>query len=541
MNALERTALYDHHVAAGGRMVDFAGWEMPIQYAGGIVAEHLATRKRAGLFDVSHMGRFLIRGARALPFCQHVLTNNAAALEVCQAQYTIISDEAGGAIDDAYLYRFTADEYLLVVNAANRLGDWEHLRRQTSGYDDVELHDATLETAMIALQGPRSREILSSVVERGRLPEPLRNELSVLTAAGATVRVGRTGYTGEPLCFELFVAADDSAGLWDALVAGGAAPAGLGARDTLRLEAGLPLYGSELGRDQDGAEIPVFAIALAKLAVSFSPLKGDFIGRAALARQHDAFARVLARDYSSRADLPRLVQPVAVAGRGVARTHAPVFAEKRRVGYVTSGTSVPYWVVAGEGLDSHQTDERRQRSIALAYLDCDVVENDAVAIDIRGTRVPGLVVAYHLRSDAPPLARPIVYDHELPPAELPRGDALGKARRLLGETLANTSWRQTAAVNLIPSEMTASPLVRLASIADPSFRYAEHRRSEAFYDDEVFYYQGTGFIASVERRLEAELSEYLGCAETETRLISGQMANMAVFGALLDYANRCAW
>ena len=211
---------------------------------------------------------------------------------------------------------------------------------------------------MIALQGPRSREILSSVVERGRLPEPLRNELSVLTAAGATVRVGRTGYTGEPLCFELFVAADDSAGLWEALVAGGAAPAGLGARDTLRLEAGLPLYGFELGRDQDGAEIPVFAIALAKLAVSFSPLKGDFIGRAALARQHDAFARVLARDYSSRADLPRLVQPVAVAGRGVARTHAPVFAEKRRVGYVTSGTSVPYWVVAGEGLDSHQTDER---------------------------------------------------------------------------------------------------------------------------------------------------------------------------------------
>ena len=237
---------------------------------------------------------------RALPFCQHVLTNNAAALEVCQAQYTIISDEAGGAIDDAYLYRFTADEYLLVVNAANRLGDWEHLRRETSGYDDVELHDATLETAMIALQGPRSREILSSVVERGRLPEPLRNELSVLTAAGATVRVGRTGYTGEPLCFELFVAADDSAGLWEALVAGGAAPAGLGARDTLRLEAGLPLYGFELGRDQDGAEIPVFAIALAKLAVSFSPLKGDFIGRAALARQHDAFARVLARDYSQQ-------------------------------------------------------------------------------------------------------------------------------------------------------------------------------------------------------------------------------------------------
>jgi len=538
MDELMRTALYDRHVAAGGRMVDFAGWEMPIQYPGGIISEHVATRKHAGLFDVSHMGRFLIRGADALPFLQHVLTNNAAALELCQAQYTILGDEAGGAIDDAYLYRFVDDEYLLVVNASNRLKDWDHFRREAGRFADLELHDATREIAMIALQGPESRDILSGAVERGRLPEPLRNELSVLTAAGAAVRVGRTGYTGEPLCFELFVAAEAAAGLWEALVAGGASPAGLGARDTLRLEAGLPLYGFELGLDDEGVEIPLFAIQLAKLAVSFSPLKGDFIGRAALARQHDAFARVVARDYSLRADLPRLVQPIAVTGRGVARTHAPVLLGERRVGYVTSGTSVPYWIVEGEGLDSRQTDQRARRSIALAYLDCDVVENDAVTVDIRGTQAPGLVVPFHLRSDAPPLARPIVYDHELPEVELPRGDALGKARLLLSETLANTSWRQTECINLIPSEMTASPLVRLASVMDPSFRYAEHRQSEAFYDDEVFYYQGTEFIAAVERRLEAELTEYLGCVETETRVISGQMANMAVFSALVDYANR---
>ncbi len=533
-----RTALYDRHVAAGGRMVDFAGWEMPIQYPGGIISEHVATRKHAGLFDVSHMGRFLIRGADALPFLQHVLTNNAAALEPCQAQYTILGDEAGGAIDDAYLYRFVDDEYLLVVNASNRLKDWDHFRREAGRFADLELHDATREIAMIALQGPESRDILSGAVERGRLPEPLRNELSVLTAAGAAVRVGRTGYTGEPLCFELFVAAEAAARLWEALVAGGASPAGLGARDTLRLEAGLPLYGFELGLDDEGVEIPLFAIQLAKLAVSFSPLKGDFIGRAALARQHDAFALVVARDYSLRADLPRLVQPVAVTGRGVARTHAPVLLGERRVGYVTSGTSVPYWIVEGEGLDSRQTDQRARRSIALAYLDCDVVENDAVTVDIRGTQAPGLVVPFHLRSDAPPLARPIVYDHELPEVELPRGDVLGKARLLLSETLANTSWRQTECINLIPSEMTASPIVRLASVMDPSFRYAEHRQSEAFYDDEVFYYQGTEFIAAVERRLEAELSEYLGCVETETRVISGQMANMAVFSALVDYVNR---
>jgi aminomethyltransferase len=535
---LKRTALHGRHVAAGGRMVDFAGWEMPLQYGGGIVAEHLATRKQAGLFDVSHMGRFVVGGPDALPFLQHVLTNNAAGLERWQAQYTIIADEAGGAIDDAYLYRFAADEYLLVVNASNRVKDWEHFRREAVRFPGLELRDATAEIAMIALQGPWSRDILNAAIGRGRLPEPQRNELSQVSAAGATVCVGRTGYTGEPLCFELFVAADDAVALWDALVAGGATPAGLGARDTLRLEAGLPLYGFELGADADGVEIPLFAIALAKVAVSFSPLKGDFVGRAALARQRDAFAAVVARDYSRRGDLPRLVQPLAVAGRGVARSGAPVYLGERRVGQVTSGTSVPYWVVAGEGLDSRQTDERAQRSIALAYLDCDVIEADAVTIDVRGTRVPGLVVPFHLRSEAPPFARPIVYDHALPAPEPPSGDARAKARRLLGETVANTTWRQQECINLIPSEMTASPLVRLASVMDPAFRYAEHRRSEAFYDDEVFYYQGTEFIASVESRLEGELAAYLGAAETETRLISGQMANTAVFSALVEYGNR---
>jgi aminomethyltransferase len=535
---LERTALYDRHVAAGGRMVDFAGWAMPLQYAAGIVGEHLATRSSAGLFDVSHMGRFLVGGRDALAFLQRLLTNNAAALEVDQAQYTIIADEAGGALDDAYLYRFAAAEYLLVVNAANREKDWAHFTREAAAFSGLALHDATRELAMIALQGPRSRDILAGVIGGGRLPEPLRNECATVEAVGAAVRVGRTGYTGEPLCFELFVAAQAAPRLWDALLAGGATAAGLGARDTLRLEAGLPLYGCELGTDDDGHEIPIFAIPLAKLAVSFSPLKGDFIGRLALARQHDAYARLVARDWSGRADLPRLVQPLALAGRGVARTRAPVYRAGRLVGTVTSGTAVPYWEVEGEGLDSRQTERRAQRAIALAYLDSDVVEGDELEVDVRGTMVPALVVPYHLRSDAPPLARPIVYDHVLPALPLPDGTPTEKARLLLSETLANTAWRQRDCINLIPSEMTASPLVRLASVMDPAFRYAEHRRSEAFYDDEVFYYQGTDFIAAVERRLEAELAAYLGCAETETRPISGQMANMAVFSGLVEYANR---
>src|SRR5664280_1687525 len=216
MDDLKRTALYARHVAGGGRMVDFAGWEMPLQYAGGIVSEHLATRKQAGLFDVSHMGRFVVGRPDALPFLQHVLTNNAAGLERWQAQYTIIPDEAGGAIDDAYLYRFAADEYLLVVNASNRIKDWEHFRREAARFPGLDLRDATAEIAMIALQGPRARDILAGTIGRGRLPEPQRNELSQVSAAGATVRVGRTGYTGEPLCFELFVAAEAATALWDA-------------------------------------------------------------------------------------------------------------------------------------------------------------------------------------------------------------------------------------------------------------------------------------------------------------------------------------
>jgi len=154
-------------------MVAFAGWEMPIQYPLGILGEHLATRKQAGLFDVSHMGRFLIRGADALPFLQHVLTNNAAALEVGEAQYTLIANEAGGAYDDAYLYRFVSDEYLLVVNAANRVKDWQHFIEVAADFTELELEDATNEIAMLALQGPQSRDQLAGLISAGSLPEPL--------------------------------------------------------------------------------------------------------------------------------------------------------------------------------------------------------------------------------------------------------------------------------------------------------------------------------------------------------------------------------
>ena len=540
MSALQRTIFYDQHLALGAKIVEFAGWEMPIFYPTGIVQEHLATRKGAGLFDVSHMGRFIVRGAGALKFLQHVLSNNAEALDIREtgAQYTLIPNETGGAVDDAYLYRFVEDEYLLVVNGANREKDWNHFQSLLKDFDEVELTDRTKEIAMVSLQGPKSRYLIEEIVESGPLPEPMRNAVSMVKISGVDVKLARTGYTGEPVCFELFANRDDGPVLWDLILAKGAMPVGLGARDTLRLEAGLPLYGHELGEDPDGKEIPIFACPLAKFAVSFSPLKGEFLGRGALSRQQEAFKRIVSRDYSLMHDLPRVSKPIAVAGRGIAREGAKVFKGDKHVGYVTSGTMVPMWHVEGDGLKSVQTDQHRLRSICLGYIDSDIIDDDKVTVQIRGKAVDGVVVPYHMRGDAPPYARPIIFDHELPVEGLPTGDAPAKVRRLLEKTVENTLWRQRECINLIPSEMTISPMARLLSVMDPVFRYAEHKKSKAFYEAEIFYYQGTEFVGEVERMLEEEMQKFLGCENVELRLISGQMANTAVFSAMVDYINR---
>jgi len=432
MTKLKRTAFYDRHVALGAKIVEFGGWEMPVFYPTGIVEEHLATRKGAGLFDVSHMGRFIVRGAGAVKFLQHVLSNNAETLNTKEtgAQYTFVPTESGSAVDDAYLYRFVEDEYLLVVNAANREEDWIHFQTFLEIFEEVELIDQTEEIVMLALQGPESRNLLEGIVQSGPLPEPRRNAVSIVYISGAEVMVSRTGYTGEPLCFELFVRKDDALMLWDHLVVKGATPIGLGARDTLRLEAGLPLYGHELGKDHEGKEIPIMACPLAKFAVSFSPLKGEFVGRAALAKHFEALSKIFLRDYSLMAHLPRMIKPIAVVGRGVAREGTKVFKDDMHVGYVTSGTMVPLWAVEGEGLSSVQTDRRLLRSICLAYIDSDIIEDEKVTLEIRGKAVTAVVVACHLRSDAPPYARPIVLEHKSPTAELPSGDVKIKVRRL---------------------------------------------------------------------------------------------------------------
>jgi aminomethyltransferase len=418
MSELKRTVFYDRHVALGAKMVEFGGWEMPVFYPTGIVEEHLATRKGAGLFDVSHMGRFIVRGAGALKFLQHVLSNNSEKLntKATGAQYTFVPTESGGAVDDAYLYLFVEDAYLLVVNAANREKDCAHFETFLEVFDEVGLIDQTEEILMLALQGPESLSLLEGIIQSGSLPAPKRNAISTVSISGAEVMVSRTGYTGEPFCFELFVSKDHALMLWDHLVVNGATPIGLGARDTLRLEAGLPLYGHELGQDSEGREIPIMANPHAKFAVSFAPLKGEFVGRAALAKQAEALSNLVLGDYSLIAHLPRTIKPVAVEGRGVAREGTKVFKDGRQVGYVTSGTMVPLWVMEGEGPASTQTSRHLLRAICLAYIDSNIAEGEKVTLEIRGKAVNAVVVARHLRNDAPPYARPILLNHKEIPA-----------------------------------------------------------------------------------------------------------------------------
>ena len=537
---LYKTIFYGRHINLEAKIIEFEKWLMPLSYATGIVNEHLLTRKKAGLFDVSHMGRFIIKGQNAIRFLQNILTNNALALRELESHYTIISDKSGFAIDDAYLYRFFKDEYLLVVNAGNRIKDFEYFKLHADRIGDVEIIDRTFEIEMLALQGSLSKEILQKVINKGNLPEPIRNNLSIVKVKDVEVLISRTGYAGEPLCFELFINKKDALLVWDILVENGAIPVGLGARDTLRLEACLPLYGQELGVDPEGEKIPIFASALSQIAVSFSPLKNDFIGKKSLLTQFQALKKILNKDFSLIVNLPRRIMPFTLQDRGIARHGDKVYFHEKHIGFVTSGTAVPYWETTGESLDTDLTDKKGIRSIGLALLDSYIWDEDIVDIDIRGKKLKAVIVAYHLRSEAPPFSYPIIYSKEEETSFLSSGkDSTRKNVQLLLEnTYKNTKWRQKECINLIPSEQTPSRMVRTLSIMDPAGRYAEHKKVKAFYDSEVFYYQGIDFIAEVEQLLKKELSKYLGCREVEVRPISGQMANTIVFSALVDYLNK---
>jgi len=535
MSEWKRTQFYDTHVAAGATMVEFGGWEMPVQYPSGIVAEHLYTRHFCSLFDVSHMGRILVEGPQRVEFLQHVLTSNVCALDLNRAQYSMISDENGFAVDDAYLYRFEEERFLLVVNAGNTDKDWAHLCAVAKDYD-CTLTNITADWAAIAVQGPKSKELLTELAGGQSVTEPMRNALNTLELEGHRVCVSKTGYTGEPLGYEVYVKNEDCVWLWNRLIELGARPAGLGARDTLRMEAGLPLYGHELGLDAEGKPIPIFAVPIARFAVSFSPLKGDFIGREALQKQSDAYKRIMNRDFSDMAALPRRIRPITLLDRGVMRAGMPVYYKGEPVGWVTSGTMVPYYRSENEGLESQFTDDIVKRAIGLCYIDSDILDNEAVAVDVRGKRLRAVIPERHLDNMAPPFARPIIYGTELAPQEVVY--EAEPPLNLLLRADSNHLWRQKRCVNLIPSENTPSRAVQLLCASDPSCRYAEHKKVKSFYDKDIFYYQGTGFIDEVERLLVDEMRKYFGCTEVETRVISGQMANTAVFSALMDWKNR---
>ncbi len=552
---LRRTALYSWHKEHGGQMIEFAGWEMPVAYERGILEEHLSTRKYGGLFDISHMGRFLIRGMEAIPFMQHVLTNNVIALDPGVAQYTLVQNEGGGAMDDAYLYRLEEGDpsletnYLLVVNAANKEKVWNWFFDHKRRFKNMVIEDKTDEIGMIALQGPHAKRVLEKILleDYTKLPDPWRNRLKVCELEGEHVyiTISRTGYTGEPICFELFLPSEKLRLIWERILAvgeeEGIVPVGLGARDTLRLEAGLPLYGHELGFDPQGIEIPIYAVlSAARLAMSFSRLKGEFIGKDILKRQ---FEEVTARESGKplppkeRQLVPKRIFPITITGQGIARQGYEVFVGEGLVGHVTSGTMVPHWLFSDRGILSEPTDEKKMRSIALAYIDSDLKEGQKIEVLHRGKKFEGVIVDRHLSGEAPPYTHPILIE-EAKKKRVVAGSLKELTENLVNRVVENTRWRQKETFNLIPSETTPSLLLRLLSISDPSGRYAEHRLMKAFRESDVFYYQGTKLIGEVEVLVADELRRFIGCSEIEARVVSGQMANAAVFSGIVDYLNR---
>jgi len=539
---MKRTALYDWHREHGGDMVEFGGWEMPIRYESGIIQEHLNTRKYGGLFDVSHMGRFLINGEQALEFLQHVLSNNAAALEAGQAQYTIIPNEKGGAIDDSYLYKINSVDFILVVNASNKERDWEWLQNRIKGFPQANLEDKSEDISMLALQGPNTKKVLEKIFQDiTKLPDVGRNNLSVTEFENQQVIISRTGYTGEPLCFELFVPRKKTQVLWEKILEAGGKhhiiPVGLGARDSLRLEAGLPLYGHELGTDKESKDIPIFAIPLARYAVSFSPLKGEFIGKEALKKQFTEFVQLEKGKPCAKKYLPKRIMPIAISSIGAARQGDEVYINHRLIGDVTSGSMVTYWKFDREGVVSHIMEEKGKRSICLAYIDSEIGENQEVQIYARGRTLDGVVVKRYLSAEAPPYSRTIFIKAKEAYPEEEKG--IPKLmEELVQEAVRNHVWRQRKTINLIPSEQTPSRLVRLLTNMDPSGRYAEHKYIEALGESEIPYYQGTEFIIETEGLVIQEMAKFLGCTQVEVRVISGQQANKAVFSALVDYKNR---
>ena len=317
---LKRTPLYGAHLRCGGKMVEFGGFEMPVQYGAGVIREHMAVRTACGLFDVSHMGEVVMEGPDAVKNLNRLLTNDYTVMEDGQARYSPMCNEQGGTVDDLIVYKVAGDRYFVVVNASNREKDVAWIKAHVSG--DLSVEDVSDRYGQIALQGPLAERILLRLTAPENIPRKNYYALWDRSVGGVNCVVSRTGYTGSD-GFELYTAAEDAEKLWDLLLEAGKGdgliPCGLGARDTLRLEAGMPLYGHELSDT-----VSPLASGLGFFVKMDKP---DFIGKAALeAAGTPAQCRV----------------GLKAVGRGIMREHQDIYVDGRKVGLTTSGTHCPF-------------------------------------------------------------------------------------------------------------------------------------------------------------------------------------------------------
>jgi aminomethyltransferase len=353
---MKRTPLFSAHRRAGAKMVEFAGWEMPVHYHG-VIDEHRAVRQGAGLFDVSHMGEIEVRGENALELCQRLTANDISRVRLGQAQYNLLLNEHGGVIDDVIFYRLEQDIFFICVNASNSEKDFAWLRAQAAGAAEVE--NVSDKYAQLALQGPRAAKILQPLTAVS-LAEVKSFSFAFADVASVRCLAARTGYTGED-GFELYCAAENALRLWTALLAAGAAdglvPAGLGARDTLRLEKAYPLYGHEL----DDTTTPLEAGL--EWVTKFS--KPNFIGRDVLLQQKER-------------GVERKLVGLEMLEPGIARGGYPLFKNSINIGRVTSGTRSP----------------SLGKAIALGYVGAEHAGvGEVVEVEIRTRKVPAKIVS----------------------------------------------------------------------------------------------------------------------------------------------------
>ena len=536
---LKRTPLHASHLTQGAKMVPFAGWEMPVSYPSGITHEHLWTRRHGSLFDVSHMGRFLVEGPCAVELLQRALTHDIQGLPAGVARYGLMAHRGGGTLDDTFLYRIGRETYLLVVNAGNADRDWAHLawlKTDCFAWDrGCDLIDLSGSLAMLALQGPESGPALRRALGRAGIealwPDGPRNTVRAgCDREGLFYVVARTGYTGEPVAFEVMVPAQRAAAWWSALQEGDdIRPAGLGARNTLRMEAGLPLYGDELSEQITGLEA-----GLHQLGIRLIDAPADFVGREALLGQY-------------RCGRGMQVAPFVIEGAGRVPREGHLVAHRGEVvGRVTSGSAVPYLTPEGG---------QAVRRIGFACVPAGFVvgfrrgsdrrTGDRVEIWQEDPRQPGrrtsigvaeLVDRFIAESPDGRRVVPVLYGEE-------KAEGLpAQAQGFLRRAVENDRWRQTRCINLIPSENTPSEFVRRVSGLDPAGRYAEHQRIRG---SEAFYYRGTAFIADAEGRVKTAFRRLFGAREAEVRPVSGQMANEVVFEGIVRYltfrARRRGW